>query len=115
MPRGFKRSAGRKEPTAFTIKLISEPVPKDLSTSINSSRLAERMSLLRAHDAGTLDGLDCPTCYKQTVSVWFTHPAHNIYRIWFVCNECSFQMRAQSNGRPKEFSRDRVHPTLQAY
>ena len=69
--------------------------------------IAERVELLRAANAGKLDGLNCPTCAKPCVSVWFTHPYEKEYRTWFICGNCGFEMRAQNSGRPPYYSKER--------
>jgi hypothetical protein len=65
--------------------------------------------------AGRLDGLPCPRCRQEAVSVWFTHPAPAEFRTWFQCGNCDFEMRAQNSGRPPFYSleRDRT-PTEEA-
>ena len=69
--------------------------------------LAGRVALLRAAAEGRLDGLPCPSCGRPCVSVWFTHPAEDLYRTWFVCSACGFEMRAQNAGRPPYYSEER--------
>jgi hypothetical protein len=75
--------------------------------------LSARLALLRAASEGKLDGLPCPQCGQPCVSVWFTHPAEELYRTWFLCSRCSFEMRAQNAGRPPHYSaeRDRTERT----
>jgi hypothetical protein len=70
----------------------------------------ERLGLLNAAAAGQLDALPCPRCKTVNVGVWFTHPAKDEYRTWFVCSNCGFEMRAQNTGRPTHYSaaRDRT-------
>ncbi len=77
--------------------------------------LAHQQRLLWAADAGTLDDLECPRCRQHSVSVWFTHPGDGIYRTWFICSECSFQLRAQNVGIPPHYSEDRVSEQLENY
>jgi hypothetical protein len=69
-----------------------------------------RSALLRAASEGKLDGLRCPRCQHSCVSVWFTRPADDLYRTWFLCDRCGFEMRAQNVGRPLPYSvvRDRT-------
>jgi hypothetical protein len=69
--------------------------------------LRPRLALLQAADEGKLDGLPCPRCQQSCVSVWFTHPAEELYRTWFVCSRCDFEMRAQNVGRPTHYSAER--------
>jgi len=51
-------------------------------------RLAHQMRLLQAASAGILDALECPSCHKDSVSVWFTHPGGrhipNVVYLWRV-------------------------------
>ena len=77
--------------------------------------LARQTAMLWELDAGALDGLKCPACGERAVSVWFTHPQDFVYRTWFLCRKCPFQMRAQDTGRPKFFADERVHQHLDAY
>jgi len=76
------------------------------------TELPARLVLLQAAVEGKLDGLPCPRCQHSCVSVWFTHPAQDLYRTWFVCAQCGFEMRAQNAGRPAHYSaaRDRTAP-----
>jgi transposase-like protein len=67
----------------------------------------ERLQLLRAEEAGQMEGIACPQCKQATVSVWFTHPAKNEFRTWFVCETCGFSMRTQNTGRPAHYSEER--------
>lgn len=66
-----------------------------------------RLALLKAAAAGELDALPCPQCQHACVSVWFTHPAEDLYRTWFLCEQCGFEMRAQNVGRPPYYSTER--------
>src|SRR5260370_41590087 len=70
-------------------------------------RAKDRLALLQAANEGKLDGLPCPRCKAPKVSVWFTRPAENEYRTWFICDRCGFEMRAQNTGRPIHYSEDR--------
>jgi hypothetical protein len=65
-------------------------------------------------NAGSLSGLRCPVCRRPSVGVWFSHPALEIYRIWFLCANCRFQTRAQNAGKPAYFSEERRRPDLEA-
>ncbi len=69
--------------------------------------LAPRVALLQAATAGQLDELPCPSCGRPCVSVWFTHPTEALYRTWFLCAACGFEMRAQNAGRPPYYSEER--------
>ena len=72
--------------------------------------LRARLALLQEATDGRLDGLTCPRCRQACVSVWFTHPAEELYRTWFICSRCGFEMRAQNVGLPPYYSlgRDRT-------
>jgi len=80
-----------------------------------AERMAHLLTLLNAASAGTLDALECPRCRQDAVSVWFTHPGDGIYRTWFICTECSFQLRAQNVDIPRHYSQDRVSEQLENY
>jgi len=69
--------------------------------------LGARLALLQEAADGRLDGLPCPRCRQSCVSVWFTHPDEELYRTWFVCSLCGFEMRAQNTGRPPHYSTER--------
>jgi hypothetical protein len=69
--------------------------------------LQDRLQLLRAEEAGQLEGLIGPRCKKSTVSVWFTHPTEREYRTWFLCENCDFSMRAQNVGQRAHYSKKR--------
>ena len=84
---------------------------KDISTK--QDLLKAETDLLWAADSGKLDSLDCPSCHRQTVSVWFTHPKPDIYREWFVCTSCSFSFRALIGGIPKHYFESRINQKLQ--
>jgi len=75
--------------------------------------LAAYARLTQEADKGRLDDLVCPKCEREAVSVWFTHPAADTYRTWFICGNCDFHSRAQHDGRPPFFSDDRVSTELQ--
>jgi hypothetical protein len=72
-----------------------------------AAEMQGRLALLRAASAGDLEGLPCPQCQRPSITVWFTHPAETLYRTWFVCAACGFEMRAQNAGRPPYYSEDR--------
>ena len=80
-----------------------------------NNELTVRIGLLRTLESGVLDLIECPQCHKHTVSVWFTRPQEDQYRTWFLCAECSFEMRVQNSERPEYFSADRVDERLEAY
>jgi len=70
-------------------------------------RVAKQIQLLNDARDGRLDKLDCPVCHEAAVSVWFTNPADETYRTWFLCGACDFCTRAQELERPHFFSDDR--------
>jgi hypothetical protein len=80
--------------------------PMDLSLAVKH--------LCRAEESGALDSIECPSCHHRSVSIWFSHPKKNQYRTWFVCADCSFEAHAINQGRPTNFSEDRVNERLQA-
>jgi hypothetical protein len=84
----------------------SQPLPSD-------ERLSVQLRLLDEAAAGRLDDLECPDCRQAAVSVWFTHPAADIYRTWFICADCPFYTRAQNTEPPHFFSEDRVNTDLE--
>jgi len=47
--------------------------------------------------------------WHASVSVWFTHPAEDVYRTWFLCSDCDFHTRAQLVDRPPCFLEGRVN------
>ena len=69
--------------------------------------LSARLALLQAANEGRLENLRCPQCGEAAVSVWFAHPAVNVYRTWFVCDRCSFEMCAENSGPPVHYSAER--------
>lgn len=79
----------------------------------DDDRLSLHANLLKAAAAGRLDDLECPNCRQPAVAVWFTHPAIDAYRTWFMCSNCEFHTRAQDTERPSFFSEDRVKTDLE--
>jgi protein-arginine kinase activator protein McsA len=71
-----------------------------------------RLALLDSAERGVLDELTCPNCHRRAVSVWFSHPSEDEYRTWFLCSNCSFQMRAQNTSRPNFYSDGRIKALL---
>src|ERR1019366_3400012 len=71
------------------------PELQGLLTKIRQAEIAARLPLIQAAADGSLDELRCPRCECQTVSVYFTRPAPEEYRTWFVCSACDFSMRTQ--------------------
>ena len=82
------------------------------STS-SKGRMAGYLRLLNEYEAGNLDNLECPTCRHRAVSVWFTNPAKDFYRTWFLCTDCNFHTRAQNSGKPQHFSEERRRMDLE--
>ena len=78
----------------------------------NNERVSLHVRLLKEAAAGRLDDLECPKCRQPAVSVWFTHPAADFYRTWFICVNCDFHTRAQNAEKPPFFSEDRVSTEL---
>lgn len=62
--------------------------------------------------AGHFDDLECPKYQHAAVSVWFTHPAPDVYRMWFICADCDFHTRAQLKEKPPYFKQSRVSTDL---
>lgn len=81
----------------------------------SDTQLQARLNLLSAYEAGALDSIQCPQCHKHSVSVRFTHPSPKEYRTWFVCSNCSFQLRTQTVGVPLFFTENRIDEYLEAY
>src|SRR5208337_4872216 len=96
---------GRSTSNAFKIEANGN---MEVPHSSRAEQVAHAVRLFKAASEGTLDTLECPSCHKHSGSVWFTHPGDGVYRTWFVCSECSFQLRAQNSGRPEHYSEDRV-------
>jgi len=72
------------------------------------------VGLAKQAQAGLLEGLECPECSALAVAVWFTHPAEDEFRTWFVCAACGFQTRARNAGKPRYFSEERRRLDLEA-
>jgi hypothetical protein len=75
---------------------------------------AKRMILILKADGGTLDGLLCPRCERESVTVRFTHGFFKGYKIWFLCQQCDFTMKVGTNRRPPHYTRDRLDKSLEA-
>jgi hypothetical protein len=88
-------------------------MPTGNSPNRNDERLSLQVRLLSEAATGHLDNLECPSCRQAAVSVWFTHPAADMYRTWFICADCDFHTRAQNTERPTFFSEDRVSTDLE--
>jgi len=78
-------------------------------------RLVLQLRLLEDAAIGRLDNLDCPNCRHAAVSVWFTRPAADSYRTWFICADCDFHTRVQNTNRPHSFSQERVNGKLEEH
>jgi ribosomal protein S27E len=78
-----------------------------------NDELSLQLRLLKEANAGHLDDLECPKCRHAAVSVWFSHPAAEVYRTWFICGNCDFHTRAQNTERPGFFSDERVSTDLE--
>jgi predicted RNA-binding Zn-ribbon protein involved in translation (DUF1610 family) len=79
----------------------------------SDSTVAERVRLMKEADAGKFEELECPKCGQAAVSVWFTHPAADEYRTWFICAGCGFHTRAHLSEKPANFSESRINTELQ--
>lgn len=93
---------------AKAVKLRRMPAPHNPK----NDRVSLHLRLLNEAAGGRLDDLECPKCRQPAVSVWFSHPAADVYRTWFVCVNCGFHTRAESVGKPSFFSEDRVSTEL---
>lgn len=89
------------------------PIENSQNPKITDDVLSLQLCLLNEADAGRLDDLECPQCRLEAVSVWFTHPAADVYRTWFICVNCDFHTRAQNTQKPSFFSEDRVSTQLE--
>jgi hypothetical protein len=47
----------------------------------NDEKLSLQLHLVNEAAAGRLDDLECPKCRRPAVSVWFTHPATDVYMV----------------------------------
>jgi hypothetical protein len=79
----------------------------------NDESLKVQLRLLGKAAAGQIEDLECPSCGHAAVSVWFTHPAADVYRTWFICADCDFHTRAQDTSRPSFFSEARINTELE--
>jgi len=78
-----------------------------------SDDVRPRLELVKRASRGELDGLPCPDCGVDSVTVKFTSPDAGQYRTWFVCLSCDFTMRTQNSGRPAHFDAERVDSSLE--
>ena len=79
----------------------------------NEDAVERHVRLTHEAHAGQLEDLECPECSLAAVSVWFTHPAPDVYRTWFLCANCKFHTRAQNAEKPQFFSEERVDTELE--
>ena len=86
---------------------------KNLQYMSNDERISKHLSLLNEAEEGRFENLECPICHHAAVSVWFTHPAADIYRTWFLCANCNFCTRAQNADKPRFFSESRCNKNLE--
>ena len=87
---------------------------KDYSQS-SRRRLTVQLALLEEAEKGNLDDLRCPACDKASVSVWYTNPNTGVYRVWFMCESCDYELRVQCSSCPPHFSQERIHYVKQLY
>jgi hypothetical protein len=73
-----------------------------------------RVKLLAEAEQGRLSGLLCPNCGFLAVEVWFSHPAENVYRTWFICAECAYSLRALNIEKPDFYTDERLRKDLEA-
>jgi hypothetical protein len=72
-------------------------MPTESSPNLNNDeRLSLQLRLLNEAAAGHLDDLECPKCREAAVSVWFMHPAADVYRTW--CGDAAVAEYQLSNG-----------------
>jgi hypothetical protein len=79
-----------------------------------NDRVVHIVELTNQAEGGLLDKLQCPKCRHLAVFVWFTRPAEDEYRTWFLCTACSFHTRAHNTGKPHFFSEERRRLDLEA-
>jgi hypothetical protein len=86
---------------------------QEKSQNQTSRELSSQLHLLDEAAIGHLANLECPSCRQLAISVWFSRPAPDMYRTWFICADCDFHTRAQNTERPRFFSDDRVSAELE--
>jgi hypothetical protein len=84
-----------------------------MSGQASAHDISGYLKLLKEAAVGHFDGLQCPTCAESSVSAWFTNPAEDTYRTWFLCSSCNFHSRAQNAEKPPFYSEDRVRKDLE--
>ena len=83
----------------------------------NSRRLNdldERLKLLHFVENGQMTNLPCPRCGFDMVNAWFTNPLNEVYKLWFICDKCTLEVRVQLSNRPSFFDQRRVNLDLEA-
>jgi len=83
----------------------------------NPSRteVEETVALLKALVSGSIDEIECPSCRRHCMRVWFTNPAQAEFRTWFVCSHCGAKRRVQDSCRPRFYREDLRNKELEAY
>lgn len=79
----------------------------------SSNRIKAYVSLTTEAENGHLDALECPVCHRDAVSVWFSNPAPRVFRVWFMCRECTFYSEAQPANQPRFYSQSRRRADLE--
>jgi hypothetical protein len=87
--------------------------PEDTANLLSGEKASRRLKLLNEAADGRHERLQCPECDQPTVSVWFTHPEGEFYRIWFLCSACTFHTRVQCVDKPAHFSEGRRRMDLE--
>lgn len=64
------------------------------------------MKMLHMMDEEHLDNLPCPECGEPAVTTWFARP-RKVYRTYFGCLNCGFEVSAQCVGIPAFYRKDR--------
>lgn len=78
-------------------------------------RREDVIALLGHLDRGEIECLPCPSCMQNLISVWFTNPAPEEYRIWLICKNCNFESKVICSEKPTGFSAARIHQDKQLY
>jgi len=69
--------------------------------------------MLWSLESGIFDCIECPKCGKCEMSAWFTNPAPNEFRTWFVCCSCGYESHTMNAVKPANFRADRIHLEFQ--
>jgi len=89
-----------------TCRIAAHMDPSNISHGNDPDELVSmHLRLLNQANAGQLDELQCPKCRLLTVSAWFSRPAEDVYRTWFLCANCDFHARAQNSAKPTSSQR----------